>query len=229
MPTSAAQFDAFLEIGKKRIFAGVLDWPGWYGSGRHEASALEALLTAGQLYARVARAARLGLKPPKDVSAFTVIERLTGNATTDFGAPDVAVARDAEPMGADEVRRWQALLQACWSALDATAASAAGRELRKGPRGGGRDLEGIVAHVQGAEQAYLSQLGWKLELNRDATEAEARQRTREAILRALPAAARGELPAVGPRGGARWRPRYFVRRVAWHVLDHITEIEHRLV
>jgi hypothetical protein len=85
-----------------------------------------------------------------------------------------------------------------------------------------------VAHVQGAEQAYLSQLGWKLELSRDATEGEARQQTREAILQALPAAARAELPARGPRGGARWRPRYFVRRAAWHVLHHVGEIEHRL-
>jgi hypothetical protein len=45
---------------------------------------------------------------------------------------------------------------------------------------------------------------------------------------ALAAGARGELPERGPRGGARWTPRSFVRRVAWHVLDHAWEIEDRL-
>jgi len=29
----------------------------------------------------------------------------------------------------------------------------------------------------------------------------------------------------GPRGGVIWAPRYFDRRVAWHVLDHAWEIE----
>ena len=34
------------------------------------------------------------------------------------------------------------------------------------------------------------------------------------------------IPA-GPRGGKRWSARYFVRRAAWHVLDHAWEIEDR--
>ena len=37
----------------------------------------------------------------------------------------------------------------------------------------------------------------------------------------------GELPSRGPRGGVIWPPRYFVRRVAWHLLDHLWEIEDR--
>ncbi len=36
----------------------------------------------------------------------------------------------------------------------------------------------------------------------------------------MDSAERGELPVQGPRGGVIWPPRYFVRRVAWHVLDH---------
>src|SRR5438132_1502141 len=35
------------------------------------------------------------------------------------------------------------------------------------------------------------------------------------------------LPESGPRGGKIWLPRYFVRRVAWHALDHAWEIEDR--
>ncbi len=50
---------------------------------------------------------------------------------------------------------------------------------------------------------------------------------RQAVLEGLAASARGEIPARGPRGGLRWRPRTFARRVAWHVLDHAWEIEDR--
>jgi hypothetical protein len=39
---------------------------------------------------------------------------------------------------------------------------------------------------------------------------------------------RGELAERGPRGGIRWPARYYVRRAAWHVLDHAWEIEDRL-
>ena len=55
------------------------------------------------------------------------------------------------------------------------------------------------------------------------------QRTREAIRAALVAGERGEIPEQGPRGGALWTPRYFVRRVAWHTVDHLWEIEDRIV
>ena len=49
----------------------------------------------------------------------------------------------------------------------------------------------------------------------------------EAMLEALAASVRGEVPETGPRGGKRWSARYFVRREAWHVLDHAWEIEDR--
>lgn len=42
-------------------------------------------------------------------------------------------------------------------------------------------------------------------------------------------AARGKELQVGPRGGKRWKPRYYVRRSAWHILDHAWEIEDRVI
>ena len=39
--------------------------------------------------------------------------------------------------------------------------TAVGKELHKGPRGGGRDLMRIVEYVMGADAAYLRTLGWK--------------------------------------------------------------------
>ena len=46
------------------------------------------------------------------------MERLAGNATTDFGAPGIAPSIDSLPMGADKLNRSQILLEACWRALD---------------------------------------------------------------------------------------------------------------
>ena len=50
-----------------------------------------------------------------------------------------------------------------------------------------------------------------------------------ATLNALEVAVNGDLPEQGPRGGIIWLPRYFISRVAWHVLDHAWEIDNRIV
>lgn len=219
---STNKLDVYLEVGSRRTFAAALDWPGWCRMGRDEASALQSLFDYGPRYARILRRARLGFRPPEEVSAFAVVERLKGNATTDFGAPDMAPAQDAQPVDEAELRRLQAVLKACWRAFDAAAAAARGKTLRTGPRGGGRALDGIVQHVLGAEEGYLSQLGGKV------AQADPAGSIRQAILKTLAASARGKIPEYGPRGGKRWLPRYFARREAWHVLDHAWEIEDRL-
>jgi hypothetical protein len=113
------------------------------------------------------------------------------------------------------------VLAACWQELDTAALAAAGKELRKGPRGGGRDLEGVLRHVREAQKGYLGSLGAKAGGD---TVAELRAMAVEA----LAASARGEFSEYGPRGGKRWPARYFVRRSAWHILDHVWEIEDRV-
>ena len=232
MARALNKMDVYLEIGKKRTFAGAIDWPGWCRSGRDETSALQALFDYAHRYASVLRNTRLGFKAPDDVSAFIVSERLQGNATTDFGAPDIAPSSDSDPVDSVELRRFQKILKACWRAFDANVAAATGKTLLIGPRGGGRELEGIIQHILGSDAGYLSQAGWKLGQGKaeDLDELAAQlESTRQAILQALTSSARGEIPARGPRGGIRWSPRYFVRRVAWHVLDHAWEIKDRIV
>jgi hypothetical protein len=226
MVRSSSPVPIYLEIGKKRVFAAALDWPGWCRSGRDEESALRALLDCGTPYARVVRASGLGFKAPVSVSSFRIVERLRGDATTDFGAPGEPPAADAKPVTDADLSRFRALLKACWRAFDLAVAAAEGRELRKGPRGGGRDLEEIIAHVVGGQSGYLASLGGKLKLE-DNPRTEL-PRARQAVLEALEIAAHGGFPARGPRGGVRWTPRYFVRRSAWHVLDHAWEIEDRI-
>jgi len=220
------KLNVYLEVGSHRTFAAALDWPGWCRMGRDEATALQTLFEYSSRYARILRPTRLGFQVPKDVSAFVVVERLKGNATTDFGAPDLAPASDVQPLDDTELRRLQAILKACWRAFDAAVEMADGKTLRTGPRGGGRTLDGVVQHVLGAETGYLSQLGGKV--SQSEASLSPPERTHQAILKTLAASAHGEIAAHGPRGGKRWPPRYFVRREAWHVLDHVWEIEDRL-
>jgi hypothetical protein len=226
--SASQRIDVCVEIGSKRVFASALDWPGWSRSGRDEASALAALLAYAPRYAHVLSSAHIEFQIPADASVFSVKERLPGNASTDFGVPGMAAAADSRPVDAPELARLQAILRACWQALDRTAAAARGKDLQKGPRGGGRDLDAIVRHVIEAEKAYLRQLGASPAKEGAADSAEGLRAARTAILEALASAAQGDIPALGPRGGVRWQPRYFVRRAAWHALDHVWEIEDRM-
>jgi hypothetical protein len=220
------KIDVYLEAGSRSIFAAALDWPGWCRMGRDETAALQSLFDYGPRYLSILRPAGLGFQLPGNVSDFAVVERLSGNATTDFGAPDIAPSSDEAPVDEMELRRLQSLLTACWQAFDLTVEMATGKTLRSGPRGGGRTLDGITRHVLAAERGYLSVLGGKA-APPDPGRTPAEQ-TRTSILETLAASVRGEVPAHGPRGGKRWAPRYFVRRETWHVLDHVWEIEDRL-
>jgi hypothetical protein len=77
-----------------------------------------------------------------------------------------------------------------------------------------------------AEQGYLHKLGGSLE-HTGANRAAELTGVHEAFAAALGRRARGEIADRGPRGGVRWPVRYAVRRAAWHVLDHLWEIEDR--
>ena len=219
----------YLEVGKKVAIAGALDWPGWCRGGRDEAAALAALVDYAPRYAEVFSQTTLAFTPPDDPGAYAVAERLTGTGTTDFGVPAVAPTQDTEPFDEAERERAEAILAAIWRAFDRAVGAAEGRALRKGPRGGGRDRDAIVRHVLGADASYLRSLGQKLGQGDAATLSDELERTRAAIRAALVAGARGEIPERGPRGGTRWTLRFYVRRVAWHTLDHAWEIEDRVL
>ena len=161
MASKKAQTEVYLEVGQKKIFAGALDWPGWCRSARDEEAALATLVEYAPRYARIFSRTTIDFVPPDDPAAFAVVERLAGNSTTDFGAPDVAPARDAEPFDEAARERSEAILAAIWRAFDRAVEAAEGKELRKGPRGGGRERDGIVRHVLGADAAYLRRLAQK--------------------------------------------------------------------
>ena len=107
-----------IETGAKRVFASSLDWPGWSRSGPDEADALEAPARYAPRYRPVARAA--GSRLMAHVS-FSVVDRVPGGATTDFGAPGTPAAIEARPPTPAEARRLVALLRAAWEVLAAAA------------------------------------------------------------------------------------------------------------
>jgi len=208
-----------VEATPKKTFASALEWPGWSRAGRDEAVAVAALAASAGRFAIVARGIGLAFGPvePGDIR---VVERLPGTATTAFGAPDVVFAMDARPTDAADGERLATLVRAAWAVLDKVAAIAPA-ELRKGPRGGGRDRDAIVAHVVAAESAYARRIGLRLR-EPDPGDVGAVAAIRAAITDVLARPTDG-----GPIPGGRWPARYAVRRIAWHVLDHAWEIEDR--
>lgn len=209
----------YLEVTRKRTFAGAIEWPGWCRSGKTVDDALEGLVAYADRYAKVLATSGLGFEQPAGVADLEVVERLTGNATTVFGAPGVAPDADERPLAAKDLQRLSTVLEASWRAFDRAAEGAVGATLMTGPRGGGRSLRKIVEHVTEAEESYLSKLG-----SRSPAKAGALRRT---ILEALAARAEDRPLADPNRVEKLWTPRFYVRRSAWHALDHAWEIEDR--
>jgi hypothetical protein len=210
-----------LEVGKARTFAVALDWPGWCRSGKTEAAALASLFAYAPRYAAVVKGLAPRLTIPGPGATCDVVERLSGNASTEFGAPGTPPSADAAPVDAAELEGLTAILRACWEAFDRAADAAEGTALRTGPRGGGRALDTIREHVAEANRAYLGKIGGRIGAGAG------HAAVRDAFVTALGSRARGEVPDVGPRGGKRWSTRFAVRYVAWHTLDHAWEIEDR--
>jgi hypothetical protein len=203
----------YIEVGGKRTFASAADWPGWCRAGKSEQAALEALAAYAPRYALAAKLARVPF--PAEATDFEIIERLKGNATTDFGAPGIPAKAEADPMTAAQVKRMCELVEACWTYLDKVVANAPAT-LRKGPRGGGRDRDAMFDHVLGAEIEYAKRIGTRLK-QPDGRDKAAVSTFRKAILKGF----------GNPNRDEKWPVRYAARRTAWHALDHAWEIEDR--
>jgi hypothetical protein len=213
----------YLQQGRSRVFACAVDWPGWCRRAKTDEEALEALVEYVPRYAPVV--ARAGVAFPAHASeSFEVVEVIAappapGFSGVDFGTIDEPCELDRLPLKGAEAKRVAAIVEASWATLDDVVASAP-PELRKGPRGGGRDRDKVADHVLGAEAAYARKLG--LRHKQPALhDVQAIAALRSDIIATLRAG--GDGPAI--ENG--WLPRYAARRIAWHVLDHAWEIEDR--
>ena len=215
MTSDAPGMPVTVETVDTKAFASAIDWPGWSRSGRREQQALEALVAQAARYALVARRAGLQFPIPVTLADLDVVERVPGDASTSFGVPGRVTELDLRPATSAQANRCADLVQAAWDTL-ADIVAAAPAELRKGPRGGGRDRDKIVAHVTDAERAYVRKIG--LRPAADVPIDEVRAQVTEVF----------RLGTDGsPLPGGTWPLRYAARRFAWHVLDHAWEIEDR--
>ncbi|GIH23786.1 hypothetical protein Aph01nite_20960 [Acrocarpospora phusangensis] len=204
----------YLEIGPKRVFACSIDWPGWCRIGKSEDQAIEALLSYESRYRLIAERAALPFDPGDPV----ITEHVKGDSTTDFGAPGAIPPSDFTPVAEPEATRAAALLTAAWAEFDAYA-QVAPEELRKGPRGGGRDRTKMIGHVFEAERAYARKAGLKPKPIKTPADLTA---MRTAITQTL------GVPSDTPADHG-WPARYTTRRIIWHVLDHLWEMQDRSI
>jgi hypothetical protein len=209
-----------IEHAPKKTFATAADWPGWSRSGKTEELALETLIAYAPRYGVVADAEHRRFAAPATVRDLEIVERNEGAGGTEFGVPSRPTDHDARPTDAAEAARLAGLVEAAWTFFD-RATAAAPEELRKGPRGGGRNTSKVISHVMEADRAYAREIGIKvIEFAPDDRPAIAAMRG--AMLEALRAARDGQ-----PLDGRRWPVRYAAHRIAWHALDHAWEVEDR--
>jgi hypothetical protein len=210
-----------LEQGKKkRVVACAFEWPGWDRSARIGSDVLAVLAAYRPRYARVAELAGFAAEFAA-TGELEVIEQLDGIGMTDFyGVSGRPATAENDLMSDAECERKIALLQASWRTFDDFAARVS-PELRKGPRGGGRERDHIIRHVNGAEiYEYAPKVGVKVPLE-TREDPEALRVYREAFVEGIrQRQARGE-PARS------WPLQYLIRRCAWHMLDHAWELEDR--
>jgi hypothetical protein len=222
--TGAAMTDpvrVMIERGKKkRTVAAAFDWPGWDRSGRTAAEALAVLDVYRPRYAKVAELA--GYRDAfRAAGGLEVVEDVPGIGMTDFyGLSGVPASAEKEPMSPADCDRKVALLEAAWAFFDATAARVSA-ELRKGPRGGGRERDEILRHVVGWEIFDLAKKVGVIEPVETREDPEALRAYRDAFAGAL-----REYNAQGLMART-WHVQFLIRRCAWHMLDHAWELEDR--
>ena len=205
-----------VEAVDRKVFVSALDWPGWSRSGKTEEAAVESLLGYAVRYGPVVERAGLEFPTTFDVE---IAEEVGGGSGTDFGVPSfLHHAPDARPVDAAEGARLVAIVAASWATFD-DAAAVAPAELRQGPRGGGRDRDKVVAHVNEADWYYAREIGIRVPAPKSRADTDA---LRTQVLEVL------RQPSDGsPLADRKWPPRYAARRIAWHALDHAWEIEDR--
>src|SRR5438552_633135 len=211
-----------IELGRKRpvAVAVAFDWPGWERSGTSEEDALRVLDTYRGRYARVAKLAGLA----EEFSAIgdpVVVERLEGIGMTDFyGLSMRAAGAEEGHMSGAACERKIALLRACWTYFDEVA-SRVSAELRKGPRGGGRDRDRIVQHVNNVETGDFARKVGVITPTDAWQDPDALRDYREAFCAAI-----REYNARGA-SARTWAVQFVIRHSAYHVLDHTWEMEDR--
>ena len=204
--------------GKKAV-AFALDWPGWSRGAKTPELALATLESYRRRYRPIALAA--GMAREFDaVGPLDVIQDRVGTGSTDFWGISFSPSDfERGPIGDAEFDRKSKLLRACWAFFDGVAGGVSA-EMRKGPRGGGRDRDKIIRHTIRVEsEEFAKQLGLRIP--------EEGALTPDGLVahrKAYVAAMRGYDSGQGKRMRS-WTVPFLIRHSAFHVMDHAWEME----
>jgi hypothetical protein len=123
-------------------------------------------------------------------------------------------------MPEDDLERGLTLLRACWAFFDGVAARVS-PELRKGPRGGGRDRDRIIRHTIRVEsEDFAKQVGLRIPEEAALTPDGLRDHRANYL-----AAMRDYNAGRFERRMRSWTLPFLIRHSAFHTLDHAWEME----
>ena len=204
----------------KRSVAFSLDWPGWSRGAKSAELALDTLESYRDRYRPIAALA--GMAREFDAAGpLEVVEDRVGTGSTDFwGISFSPSATEQGPMSDADFDRAITLLCACWTFFDGVAARVS-PEMRKGPRGGGRDRDHIIRHTIRVEsEDFATRVGLRIPEGAAFTP-DGLKEHREAFVAAMRAYNAGEYE----RPMRSWTIPFLIRHSAFHTLDHAWEME----
>jgi hypothetical protein len=204
----------------KRSVAFSLDWPGWNRGAKTAALALETLESYRERYRPIADLA--GMAREFDAAGpLEIVEDRVGPGSVDFwGISFSASSTEHGPLSDAEFDRKIKLLRASWTFFDGVAARVSS-EMRKGPRGGGRDRNRIIRHtIRTESEDFAKQVGLRIPEEAALTPEGLRQH-RETYVAAMRAYNAGEVE----KRMRSWTLPFLIRHSAFHTLDHAWEME----
>ena len=215
----ANQLRVMLEIGPKgkKMVAVAPDWSGLERGAKTGEAAIEKLQSYLPRYAQVAKLAGMDGEFAA-ITTVDLVERYPGTGSTDYWGVSFAFSSiDRQDLSSAELDRELSLMQACWAFFDDVRVRVSA-QMRKGPRGGGRDRDHIVQHTLSAEQDMAAKLGLRTPDGAKLTD-ESLSAYRDTYCNAIRA-----LHAEG-KWVRTWPLRYLIRHTAYHTLDHAWEME----
>jgi hypothetical protein len=203
----------------KRSVAFSLDWAGWERGAKTAELAIETLESYRERYRPIADLA--GMTGEFDAAGpLEVVEDRVGTGSVDFwGISFSPSSTEHGPMGDAELERAITLLRASWAFFDGVAARVS-PEMRKGPRGGGRDRNRIIRHtIRNESEEFAKQVGLRIP-EEAALTPDGLLQHRTTYVEAMRMYNAGE----GKRMRS-WTLPYLIRHSAFHTLDHAWEME----
>lgn len=197
-----------------------IDWPGWSRGAKSAELALETLESYRVRYRLIADLAGMS-REFEAAGRLEVVEDRVGTGSVDFwGISYSPSSAEQDPMSELELERGMALLRACWAFFDGVAARVS-PEMRKGPRGGGRDRDRIIRHtIRTESEDFAKQVGLRIP-EEAALTPEGLREHRANYLAAMRAYNAGETE----RRMRSWTLPFLIRHSAYHTLDHAWEME----